>query len=112
MLPYDPIPAGLRVRVRLAAKASRSGPTSLFEGPDGVAIKISVTAPAIDGKANRALIKMLAKVLGVAKSAVVITIGRKNRNKVLTVAGPPSDPADLGRRLGAWLAAKGLSLDG
>ncbi len=105
MLPYDPVPAGLRLRVRLAAKASRTGPTSLFERPDGAALKISVSAPAIDDKANRALIKLLAKGLGVAKSAVVITIGRKDRNKVLTVAGPP---ADLARRLDAWLAVKGI----
>ncbi len=89
----------------MAAKASRSGPTSLFERPDGAALKVSVSAPAIDDKANRALIKLLAKGLGVAKSAVVIIAGHKDRNKVLTVAG---QTADLVRSLDAWLVAKGI----
>ncbi len=71
-----------------------------------------MTAPAIDGKANRALIKLLAKGLGVAKSAVVIANGHKDRDKVLAVAGPPSDPADLRRRLDVWLTAKGITLGG
>jgi uncharacterized protein (TIGR00251 family) len=104
-LAYDPVPAGIRLRVRLAAKASRAGPTSLFEGPAGVALKVSVTAPAIEDKANRALVKLLAKGLGVAKGAVAISSGRKDRNKVVTISGRA---ADIARRLDDWLAAKGV----
>ncbi len=91
--------------MRLAPKASRAGPTSLFERPDGAALKVSVSAPAIDDRANRALIKLLAKGLGVAKGTVVISSGMKGRNKVVTIDG---DGATLARRLDAWLAANGV----
>ena len=93
------------LRVRLSPKASRAGPTSLFNRPDGTALKISVTAPAQDGKANAALVKVLAKGLGVAKSAIAITTGHKDRNKVITVAGRS---ADIARRLDAWLTKEGI----
>lgn len=64
-----------------------------------------MTAPAVEDRANRALIKLLAKGLGVAKGAVVISSGCKDRNKVVTISGRA---ADLARRLDAWLAANGI----
>jgi uncharacterized protein len=48
---------------------------------DSGTVKIDIAAPAVDGKANRALIDFLAKQLGVAKSLVTIKRGQSSRVK-------------------------------
>jgi uncharacterized protein (TIGR00251 family) len=53
---------------------------------DGV-IVVRVSAPPVDGKANEALVKLLAKRLGVPRSAVNITHGHTSRDKRLTIDG-------------------------
>jgi len=50
---------------------------------DGGTIKISVTAPASDGQANAAVIKLFAKALGVAKTRLSLVRGHKGRDKVI-----------------------------
>jgi len=51
----------------------------------GDLIKIKVTARAIDGSANKAVIKMLSKKLGIAKSSILIKKGEKSRLKTLII---------------------------
>ena len=63
--------------VRVTPKASRTEVAS----EDGQ-IKITVTAPASDGAANKAVTQVLAKALGVAKSRLTLTQGHKSRDKV------------------------------
>jgi uncharacterized protein (TIGR00251 family) len=53
----------------------------------GDAVKIALTAPPVDGKANESCIEFLAKLLGVARSSVTIAAGETGRNKVIRVAG-------------------------
>lgn len=48
-------------------------------------IKVYLTAPAVDGKANKALINFLAKYFNVKKSAVNIIKGLKSRNKTVSI---------------------------
>ncbi len=50
-------------------------------------IKIAVTAPPVDGEANAAVIELLAKSLGVAKSAVEVIAGASSRRKTVRIAG-------------------------
>ena len=50
---------------------------------DGETIKISVTAPASDGQANAAVLKLFAKALGVAKTRLILLKGHKGRDKVV-----------------------------
>jgi uncharacterized protein (TIGR00251 family) len=50
-------------------------------------IKIAVTAPPVDGEANAAVIELLAKSLGIARSAVEVVAGASSRRKTLRVAG-------------------------
>jgi hypothetical protein len=54
-------------------------------------LKVRVRARPIEGEANEALIKLLAKALGVPKSAVAIQRGGQSRTKILAVEGL-SDP--------------------
>ena len=50
-------------------------------------IKIAVTAPPVDGEANAAVIELLAKQLGIAKSAVEVIAGASSRRKTIRIAG-------------------------
>jgi uncharacterized protein len=53
---------------------------------DGV-LQARVTAPPVDGKANRALCKLIAKRVGVAPSSVTVERGEKSRDKLIRVEG-------------------------
>jgi hypothetical protein len=52
--------------------------------------KVYVTAPAVDGKANKALIKILSEHFQTKKSRILITKGLKSRIKTITILGNPS----------------------
>lgn len=84
--------SGLRVReqdgaitfeVRVAPRASRSRIVGVQEG----ALKVALTAPPVDGAANEALKKLVAKTFGVSKSSITIVRGERARIKVLRVDG-------------------------
>lgn len=70
-------------RVRVAPRASRAAVLGVHDG----AIKVSLTAPPVGGAANAALIKLLARLLGVARSRVSIERGDRSRDKMLQVQG-------------------------
>jgi uncharacterized protein len=76
------------VRVRLTPRASANRLAGLVaEADGGVALKIMVTAPAEDGKANDALIALLARIWRVAKSDLSIVAGASDRRKTVRLAG-------------------------
>ena len=70
------------VTVRIRPRSSRAG---VMLGSDG-GVVISVHAPAAEGAANRECLALLAKALGVPKSAVRIARGAKSRVKQVAVA--------------------------
>ena len=55
-------------------------------------IKVRITAPPVDGKANEGLVKFIAKTFGVAKSSVLIATGETGRNKHLVIDSPTKLP--------------------
>jgi len=61
--------------------------------------KLHVTAPPVDGEANRAAIELLAKTLGIAKSAVTLESGASSRRKRFRIEGLSA--GEIGRRLSA-----------
>ena len=73
-----------RLTVRVQPRASRNEVIGF--DTDG-ALKVRVTAPPVDGEANRAVIELMAKTLGVAKSRVRIVRGESSRVKVIEVDG-------------------------
>ncbi|MBW7850934.1 MAG: DUF167 domain-containing protein [Rhodospirillales bacterium] len=92
---------GLRVPVRLTPKASRERIDGIVAEADGtLVLKAAVTAVPEDGKANAALVKLLAKAWRMPKSAITIVAGATDRRKVLHLSG---DPDDLRRRLDEWM---------
>jgi uncharacterized protein (TIGR00251 family) len=67
-------------------------------GEVGDALKVSLTAPPIDGGANEACVEFFAKLLKVQRSSVTIASGQGSRNKVVRVAGLTAEK--LRERLG------------
>lgn len=56
-------------------------------GSEGDALKVRLTAPPVEGKANAALIKFLAEVLGVSRAQIEIVSGEKSKQKIVRVSG-------------------------
>ena len=65
-------------------------------GLHGERLKIRIAAPALDGRANDALVAFLAGELGVARGRVAVARGERSRDKLVAVTGE-ADPARLAR---------------
>ena len=75
--------------VRVTPNASRNEVTGLYRASDGaMSLSVKVTATPDKGKANRAVIDLLAKKLGVAKSTLALVKGETDRNKTFQFTGP------------------------
>jgi uncharacterized protein len=72
-----------QIEVRLRPRGSKD---ELLGMRDGV-LRAKVTAPPVDGKANKALCKLIAKRMGVAPSRISVVRGEKSREKVVRVEG-------------------------
>lgn len=92
--PISPTPTGVRLRLRIQPRASREEVAGLA----GDAIRIRLTAPPVDGTANDALVRFLARRLKVSRSAVELVSGRSGRTKLVAVTGVSAEEA--AQRLG------------
>ncbi|MCX5850275.1 MAG: DUF167 domain-containing protein [Deltaproteobacteria bacterium] len=72
---------GLTFNIQVIPHASRAEISDVQDG----ALKIKVTAPPVEGAANEACIKLLAKELGLKKSQMEILSGAKSRRKTILV---------------------------
>jgi hypothetical protein len=72
------------IHIRLTPRSSKDEIKGLRA--DG-ALRVAVTAPPVDGKANQALLKLLAKELGVRRSCVEIATGHSSRDKLIQLVG-------------------------
>lgn len=78
------------IRVRLTPRGGRDRIDGWIDDPGvpGAALlKVRVTAPPLDGAANRALVALLARSLRIARSAVEITSGQNARIKTVRIGG-------------------------
>ena len=73
----------LIINVKVEPRSSVSG----IVGPYGDAIKVKLTSPPVEGKANRELIEILARGFGIAKKNVEIISGKSSRNKIVKLYG-------------------------
>ena len=71
------------IQVRVKPKSARS---RVLECREGV-WQIALTSPPQDGKANRELVRLLAKSLHIAPSLIEVVSGEKSRNKTLAITG-------------------------
>ena len=84
-------------RIILSLHVQPGARRSAIAGLHGGALKIKVAAPAVDNKANAALIDFLGETLGVPKSAVALRHGATGRRKVVEITGGPELVARLGK---------------
>lgn len=95
---------GVRVALRVTPRAGRDRIDGLITDGDGrAALKLSVTAAPEDGKANMAVLKLLAKAWDVPRTALSVASGAAARRKIVHVAG---DGPALARRINAWLGGQ------
>ena len=83
MIPIHESNAGVRFTVKVHPRAKKNAIT----GELGDALKVSLTTPPVEGRANQACIEFFAKILRVPRSSVTIASGRSSRNKVIRVEG-------------------------
>jgi len=85
----------MRLTVRLTPKASAEGIDGWSTDDKGrPVLKVRVRAPPIDGKANLALVALLAKTLDVPRSRVRLIAGESARFKLLEIEGLDEMPSD------------------
>ena len=70
-----------KINVRVQPKASRNQVDGFKDGT----LRLRITAPPTDGKANTGVIALLAKTLGVSKSRLEIVRGHSSRSKVVSI---------------------------
>ena len=99
---------GAQIAVRVQPRAERN----TIEAVPGQSVKAYVTAPPEGGKANEAVVALLAKTLGLAKGRVTIVRGHRSRTKLVKIEGlterdvflrlsaAPKVPSPRGGRLG------------
>lgn len=76
----------------------------IADGHGGTALKVAVAAPPEDGKANAALVKLLARELALKPGDIAVMKGMSGRSKVIAIAGDPAVLAPkLTERLSRWL---------
>ena len=84
-------PDGIRLRILLQPKASRDQIIGLHDGE----LKISITAPPVDGTANAHLLKYLSKLFKVPKSSIALEKGELQRHKQIFVPSPKQMPKEI-----------------
>ncbi|MHA7971373.1 DUF167 domain-containing protein [Rhizobium sp. CAU 1783] len=100
--PYKVFDDHLRLAVRLTPNGGRDQIDGIEPNGDGEAhLKARVSCVPEKGKANQALIVLIAKRLGVPKSSISLVSGDTARQKILRIDG---DPEDLARRIDGLVA--------
>jgi uncharacterized protein (TIGR00251 family) len=79
------VPGGTRLRLRVKPGAKRDA----ILGVHGGALKVAVAAPPEKGKANRAVVRLLAGALGLPREAVSVVAGESSQDKVVVVGMEP-----------------------
>jgi uncharacterized protein len=96
MISIHDTPAGATFAVKIHPRARKDAIT----GELGDALKLSLKAPPIEGRANEACIEFLANLLKVPRSSVTIASGQNSPRKVIRVRGVPAD--EVQKRLVIW----------
>ena len=73
----------LIIKIKVEPRSSKSG----IVGPYGDALKVKLTSPPVEGKANRELIDLLSKELKIRKKDIEIVSGQSSKNKVVKIIG-------------------------
>ena len=99
LAPFTETPTGVTLSLRVTPNASRNAIEGIETlADDSTVLRVRVTAAPDKGRANKAVITLLAKSLGVPKSGITVKSGETARRKTIEIAG---DPATLGAKITA-----------
>ncbi len=85
----------LHLFIKVQPKASKDELAEVLTDPLCDRIKVRITAPPVDGKANKHLIRYLSAIFKVAKSAINIKNGETGRTKHLIIQSPKQLPKQI-----------------
>jgi hypothetical protein len=83
MIPIQESATGLTFAVKVHPRARKNAITGVV----GDALKLALTAPPVEGKANQAVIEFFADLFAIPRSSVTIASGETSRNKVIRITG-------------------------
>ena len=83
MISINDHPLGATFPVRVQPRAARTAIT----GTVGDALKLTLSAPPVDGRANLAVVEFFSDIFSVPRSAVQVIAGERSRNNVIRIAG-------------------------
>jgi uncharacterized protein len=83
MVPLKETVGGISFAVKVHPRARKNAIT----GMTGDALKLAVTAPPVDGKANQAVMEFFSDLFAISRSSVTIASGETSRTKVIRVTG-------------------------
>lgn len=89
---WKPVSDGIALRVRATPNAAKNAIKGIYVAGDGkMSLRVTTTAQPEKGKANKAVIAILAKRFGCAKSLLEVTGGHTQRNKTVVICGDRED---------------------
>lgn len=91
----------------LTVRAKPNSSRNRVGGSYGEALVVSVTAPAVDGKASAAIIALLARALDIPKGAITVKSGHRARTKILAIDRNLPQSGELPARIAALMAEIG-----
>jgi|SRR5689334_11658457 uncharacterized protein (TIGR00251 family) len=83
MIPIHESAKGMTFSIKVHPRARKNAITGVV----GDALKLALTAPPVDGKANQAVIEFFADLFAIPRSSVTIASGETSRNKVVRITG-------------------------
>ena len=81
------------IKIKVEPRSSKSGVVGLY----GDALKVKLTSPPVEGKANKELVEVLAKECGIRKGDIEIVSGKSSKNKLVRIAGIQSISEIIGK---------------
>lgn len=83
MIPVHESTKGISFAVKVQPRARKNAITGVV----GDALKLALTAPPVEGRANQAVIEFFAELFAIPRSSVTIASGETSRNKVVRISG-------------------------
>ena len=90
MIPLHETAKGISFSVKVHPRARKNAITGVV----GDALKLALTAPPVEGKANQAVIEFFADLFAIPRSSVTIASGETSRNKIVLIAGVSKPAAE------------------
>jgi uncharacterized protein (TIGR00251 family) len=83
MIPVRESTKGITLAVKIQPRAQKNAVTGVV----GEALKLALTAPPVEGRANQAVVEFVAELFRIPRSSVTIASGLSSRNKVIRLTG-------------------------